>query len=62
MNTTPASERLHIVLAGRCNSGKSSLLNAIAGQDVAIVSDRAGTTTDPVRKAIEITGVGRNGL
>ena len=58
MNTTPASERLHIVLAGRCNSGKSSLLNAIAGQDVAIVSDRAGTTTDPVRKAIEITGVG----
>lgn len=58
MNNTPASERLHIALAGRCNSGKSSLLNAITGQDVALVSPAAGTTTDPVRKAIELPGAG----
>lgn len=58
MNNTPASERLHITLVGQCNSGKSSLLNAITGQDVAVVSSTAGTTTDPVRKAIELPGAG----
>ena len=55
---TPKSERLHIVLLGECNSGKSSLLNAVAGQRVAIVSDVAGTTTDAVTKAMEIIGLG----
>lgn len=58
MNTTPSSERTTIVLAGRCNSGKSSLLNLLTGQPAALVADTAGTTTDPVRKAIEITGIG----
>ena len=58
MNTTPHSERTNIAIFGRCNSGKSSLVNALTGQDVAIVSDKVGTTTDPVVKAMEITGVG----
>ena len=58
MNSTPHSERTNIAIFGRCNSGKSSLVNALTGQDVAIVSDEVGTTTDPVVKAIEITGVG----
>lgn len=58
MTGTPDSGRLHIVLAGERNSGKSSLLNAIAGQQVAIVSDTPGTTTDHVSKAMEITGLG----
>lgn len=58
MNSTPHSERTNIAIFGRCNSGKSSLVNALTGQDVAIVSDRIGTTTDPVVKAMEITGVG----
>ena len=48
MNDTPASERLHIGFFGRCNSGKSSLINALTGQSVAVVSDIAGTTNDPV--------------
>ena len=55
---TPNAERLNVALFGLCNSGKSSLLNAIVGQPVAIVSDVAGTTTDPVRKAMELPGVG----
>lgn len=54
----PNAERLNVALFGLCNSGKSSLLNAIVGQPVAIVSDVAGTTTDPVRKAMELPGVG----
>jgi len=48
----------HIGIYGRRNNGKSSLINCIAGQDIAIVSDHAGTTTDPVRKSFEITGFG----
>ena len=48
----------HIGIFGRRNNGKSSLINAIAGQDIAIVSDTAGTTTDPVKKSVEIFGIG----
>jgi [FeFe] hydrogenase H-cluster maturation GTPase HydF len=48
----------HIGIYGRRNNGKSSLINCLAGQDVAIVSDKAGTTTDPVKKSFEITGFG----
>jgi [FeFe] hydrogenase H-cluster maturation GTPase HydF len=48
----------HIGIYGRRNSGKSSLINALAGQDIAIVSEQAGTTTDPVKKSFEITGFG----
>lgn len=58
MSNIPHSERLHIALFGRCNSGKSSLLNLLTGQQAAVVSPRAGTTTDPVRKAMEWPGVG----
>ena len=58
MNSTTHSERTNTAIFGRCNSGKSSLVNALTGQDVAIVSDEVGTTTDPVVKAMEITGVG----
>lgn len=50
--------RPHIGIFGRRNNGKSSLINALAGQDVAIVSNFAGTTTDPVRKTMEISGIG----
>ena len=55
---TPNSNRLHIALFGRRNSGKSSLINALTGQDTALVSDTPGTTTDPVLKAMEIHGIG----
>jgi len=48
----------HIGIYGRRNNGKSSLINAIAGQDIAIVSETPGTTTDPVKKSFEITGFG----
>ena len=58
MNTTPKGERIHIALFGRRNAGKSSLINAITGQDLAIVSDVLGTTTDPVYKAMEILPLG----
>lgn len=57
-NETPSANRLHIGFYGKRNSGKSSLLNAFVCQDVAIVSDIAGTTTDPVHKAMEIHGLG----
>lgn len=55
---TPRAERIHIGLFGRCNSGKSALLNAITGQEVAIVSAVAGTTTDPVSKSMELPDLG----
>ncbi|MCQ2174501.1 MAG: [FeFe] hydrogenase H-cluster maturation GTPase HydF [Bacteroidales bacterium] len=58
MTPAPESHRLHIVLLGNRNSGKSSLLNAIAAQEVSIVSDTPGTTTDSVSKAMEIPGLG----
>ena len=58
MQGTPAAERLHIGFYGRCNSGKSSLINALTGQQIAVVSERAGTTTDPVTKAMELPGLG----
>lgn len=58
MEQTPRSERLHIVLYGRTNSGKSSLINALTGQTVSLVSDTPGTTTDPVSKAMELPGLG----
>ena len=51
-------ERTHIAILGRCNAGKSTLVNRITGQDTSIVSDARGTTTDPVQKAIEINGLG----
>jgi [FeFe] hydrogenase H-cluster maturation GTPase HydF len=58
LNETPNANRLHIGFYGKRNSGKSSLINAFTGQDVSIVSDIAGTTTDPVYKAMEIHGIG----
>ena len=58
MNHTPSSHRVHIAFYGRCNSGKSSLINALTGQEVAIVSAVAGTTTDPVSKPIELPNIG----
>lgn len=58
LNETPRSERVHIAFFGRRNSGKSSLINAFAGHKVALVSDVAGTTTDPVYKSMEIHGIG----
>ena len=58
MNETPQSERLHIALFGRRNAGKSSLINALTGQQIALVSDVPGTTTDPVMKSMEILPLG----
>lgn len=58
LNHTPHANRLHIALFGRRNSGKSSLTNALTGQDTALVSAIPGTTTDPVSKAMEIHSIG----
>ena len=58
MNNTPRSNRLHIAVFGRRNSGKSSLVNALTGQDTALVSATPGTTTDPVTKAMEVYPLG----
>ncbi len=58
MNTTPIANRLHIGIFGKRNTGKSSFINALTGQSVSIVSPVAGTTTDPVGKAMEIHGIG----
>jgi [FeFe] hydrogenase H-cluster maturation GTPase HydF len=58
LNETPAGERLHITFFGKRNAGKSSVVNAVTGQDLAVVSEKAGTTTDPVEKAMEILPLG----
>lgn len=58
LNQTPSGERLHIAFFGRRNAGKSSLVNAFTGQQIAIVSDVKGTTTDPVYKAMELLPLG----
>lgn len=58
LNETPRANRLHIGLFGKRNTGKSSLINALTGQKVSLVSDVAGTTTDPVYKSMEIHGIG----
>ena len=58
MNDTPSGERVHIGFFGRRNAGKSSLVNAVTGQDLVVVSDTRGTTTDPVRKAMELLPMG----
>ena len=58
LNSTPSAERTHIGIFGRRNAGKSSVINALTSQDLAIVSDRKGTTTDPVSKAMELLPLG----
>ena len=58
MNSTPSGERVHISFFGRRNAGKSSVLNAVTGQDLAVVSDVKGTTTDPVMKSMELLPLG----
>ena len=58
MNQTPASERVHISFFGKRNAGKSSVINAVTGQDLAIVSSVMGTTTDPVYKTMEVLPLG----
>lgn len=58
LNNTPSSERIHIGIFGKRNAGKSSLINAVTSQNLAIVSDIKGTTTDPVMKAMELLPLG----
>lgn len=58
LNDTPSGERIHIGFFGRRNAGKSSVVNAVTGQDLAVVSDKKGTTTDPVSKAMELLPLG----
>ena len=58
LNDTPSSERIHIGFCGVRNAGKSSLVNAVTGQELSVVSDTKGTTTDPVRKAMELLPLG----
>ena len=58
LNNTPSAERLHIGIFGKRNAGKSSIINAITGQELAIVSEVKGTTTDPVYKAMELLPLG----
>lgn len=58
LNSTPAANRTHIAFFGKRNAGKSSLLNAVTGQDIAVVSDVKGTTTDPVYKTMELLPIG----
>ncbi len=58
MNDTPRGDRLHIALFGRRNTGKSSLINALTHQEIAVVSDIPGTTTDPVYKSMEVVPLG----
>ena len=58
LNDTPSADRTHIGFFGRRNAGKSSVVNAVTGQDIAVVSDTKGTTTDPVYKAMELLPLG----
>ena len=58
LNNTPSGERIHIGFFGRRNAGKSSVVNAVTGQDLAVVSNVKGTTTDPVKKAMELLPLG----
>ena len=58
MNSTPNANRKHVAIFGKTNAGKSSLINSICGQEIAIVSKIAGTTTDPVFKAMELIPIG----
>lgn len=58
LNDTPSAERIHIGFFGKRNAGKSSLVNAVTGQDLSVVSDIKGTTTDPVSKAMELLPLG----
>ena len=58
LNATPSSDRLHIGIFGKRNAGKSSLINALTGQDLAIVSDIKGIRTDPVLKSMELLPLG----
>ena len=58
MNQTPMSERVHIGFFGKRNAGKSSVMNAVTGQDLAVVSEVKGTTTDPVYKSMELLPLG----
>ena len=58
LNSTPSGDRVHIGIFGRRNAGKSSVINAMTGQSLSIVSDVKGTTTDPVQKAMELLPLG----
>ena len=58
LNETPSAERVHIGFFGRKNAGKSSVMNAVTGQDLSVVSPVGGTTTDPVQKAMELLPIG----
>ena len=58
MNSTPSGQRVHIGFFGKRNAGKSSLVNAVTNQSLAVVSDKKGTTTDPVMKSMELLPLG----
>ena len=58
LNQTPSADRIHIGFFGRRNAGKSSVMNAVCGQDLAVVSPIGGTTTDPVVKSMELLPLG----
>ncbi|MDE5862015.1 MAG: 50S ribosome-binding GTPase, partial [Ruminococcus sp.] len=58
LNDTPSAERIHIGFFGKRNAGKSSLVNAVTGQEISVVSDIKGTTTDPVSKTMELLPLG----
>ena len=58
LNDTPSADRIHIGFFGCRNAGKSSVVNAVTGQELAVVSERLGTTTDPVMKAMELLPLG----
>ena len=58
LNQTPSADRVHIAFFGKRNAGKSSLVNSITNQELSIVSDYKGTTTDPVKKAMELLPIG----